>query len=125
MAHRVYDPRLMASTFTIKQGDLAPPLQATLTDSTGQAINLTGNLGITFQMKLRQHAQHDAVALKVDAAASVVGAATDGVVEYDWVGADTDEIGDYIAEFKMIGSDSKPRTVPNPSFITVRVVADI
>ncbi len=115
----------MASTFTIKAGDLAPPLQATLTDSKGQAIDLTGQLGITFQMKLRQHADNDQVALKVDAAGSVVGAATDGVVKYDWLGQDTDEVGEYIAEFKVIQSDGKPRTVPNPSFITVRVVSDI
>lgn len=115
----------MASTFTIKHGDLAPPLQATLTDSKGQAMNLTGQLGITFQMKLRQHAQNDEVPLKVDAAGAVVGPATDGVVQYDWVGADTDEVGDYIAEFKVIQSDGKPRTVPNPTFITVRVVSDI
>lgn len=121
----VYDPRLMASTFTIKQGDLAPPLQATLTDSAGQAMDLTGNLGITFQMKLRQHAQNEAVALKVDAAGTVVGSPADGVVKYDWLGGDTSEIGEYIAEFKVIQSDGKPRTVPNPSFITVRVVADI
>jgi hypothetical protein len=125
MAHPVYAPRLMASTFTIKQGDLAPPLQATLTDSKNQKMNLTGNLGIQFQMKLRQHAQNEAVALKVDAAGSVVGAATDGVVKYEWVGADTDTIGEYIAEFKVTQSDGKPRTVPNPTFITVRVVADI
>ena len=115
----------MASTFTIKQGDLAPPLQATLTDSAGQAINLTGQLGIQFQMKLRQHADNDTVALKVDAAGAVVGAATDGVVKYEWVGADTDTVGEYVAEFKVTQSDGKPRTVPNPSFITVRVVSDI
>ena len=117
----------MASTFTIKRGDAAPPLQATLTDSAGQAINLTGHLGITFQMKLRQHAAQNAVALKVDTqtGVSVVGAATDGVVKYDWASGDTSEIGEYIAEFKVVQSDGKPRTVPNPSFITVRVVADI
>jgi hypothetical protein len=117
----------MASTFTIKAGDAAPPLQVTLTDSVGQPINLTGNLGITFQMKLRQHAQNDAVPLKVDTTVgvSVVGAATAGVVKYDWASGDTDEIGDYIAEFKVVQSDGKPRTVPNPDFITVRVVADI
>ena len=115
----------MASSFTIKQGDLAPPLQAALTDSAGQPMNLTGNLGITFQMKLRQHADNVAVALKVDAAGAAVGDPTLGVVEYDWVGADTDEVGDYIAEFKVVQSDGKPRTVPNPTFISVRVVSDI
>lgn len=115
----------MASTFTIKQGDLAPPLQATLTDSAGQALNLTGALSITFQMKERQHADNDAVALKVDAAGSVVGDPTLGVVKYDWLGSDTADIAEYIAEFKVVQSDGKPRTVPNPSFITVRVVGDI
>ena len=115
----------MASTFTIKDGDLAPPLQVTLTDSAGVKIDLTGNLGIQFQMKLRQHAASEAVPLKVDAAGTVVGAPTDGVVKYDWISGDTDAVGDYIAEFRITQSDGKPRTVPNPTFITVRVVADI
>lgn len=115
----------MASTFTIKKGDLAPPIQVTLTDSKGQKLNLTGNLGITFQMKLREHLDNPQVPRKVDAAGAVVGPATDGVVEYDWVGADTDTVGEYVGEFVVIQSDGKPRTVPSPSYITIRVVTDI
>lgn len=115
----------MASTFTIKQGDSAPPLQVTLTDSTGAVIDLSGNLGITFEMKLRQHAGNDAVARKVDAVATVVGPETDGVVKYDWVSADTTDVGEYVGEFRIVGSDGKIRTAPNPAFITVRVVEDL
>ncbi len=113
------------TVFTIKRGDTRPPLEITARDSTGAVINLTGQTGIQFVMKLRQHLGNAAVPKKVDAAGSVVGAETAGVIRYDWVAADTDEVGEYVGEFIYTDSAGEPRTIPNPAFITVRVVQDI
>ena len=115
--------RAVASAFTIKQGDTAPALHATLTDSAGTVIDVTGAT-IQFQMKLREHLGNEEVPLKVDAAGAIVNG-TGGIVKYDWVAGDTDTEGDYAAEFRVTFAGGTIRTVPNPSFITVRVVGDV
>ena len=114
--------RIMATTFTIKEGATAPALEVTLKDSSGDALDISGNLGVQFIMRERQHASNeDPDKRKVDAAATVVDAAG-GIVKYSWVAADTDEVEDYVGEFVVTGSDTKPRKVPTPAFITIRVV---
>lgn len=114
----------MSTSFTIKQGATGPPLEVTLRDSAGAAVDITGNLGVQFQMKLREHADHDVVPLEVDAAATVVDAAN-GIVKYAWTAADTDTVGDYIAEWVVTMGDTTDRIFPTPGFTTVRVVGDI
>ncbi len=117
--------RAVANTvFTIKRGDTRPPLEITARDATGAVIDMTGGLSIQFQMKLRQHLANDTVALKVDAAGTFVDA-VNGIIDYTFVGADTDVVGEYVGEFVYTASDGEPRTIPNPAFITVRVVQDI
>ena len=114
----------MSSSFTIKRGDTGPALEVTLLDSDGTALDISGNLGVQFQMKERQYAGDGAVALKVDAAATVVNA-SGGVVKYSWTSADTNEVGEFVGEFVVTAGDGTIRTVPSPSFITVRVVGDL
>ena len=112
------------TVFTIKRGDTRPPLEITGRDATGAVIDMTGGLSIQFQMKLRQHLGNPNVPMKVDAAGAFVDAPT-GLIKYTFVGADTDEIGEYAGEFVYTASDGEPRTIPNPAFITVRVVQDV
>ena len=114
----------MSSTFTIKQGDTGPALEVTLRDSDGTALDISGNLGVQFQMKPAEYVGNDAVGLTVDASATVVDA-TNGIVKYVWGASDTTEVGDYSAEFVVTASDATVRTIPSPSFILVRVVQDI
>ena len=112
------------TVFTIKRGDTRPPLEITARDATGAVIDMTGGLTIQFQMKLRQHLANDVVPLKVDSAGTFVDAPT-GRIDYTFVGADTDTVGEYVGEFIYTASDGEPRTIPNPGFITVRVVQDL
>ena len=112
------------TVFTIKRGDTRPPLEITARDATGQVIDMTGGLSIQFQMKLRQHTANDQVPLKVDSAGSFVTPNL-GLIDYTFVGADTDTVGEYVGEFIYTASDGEPRTIPNPGFITVRVVQDL
>lgn len=114
----------MSTSFTIKQGDTGPALQVTLRDSTGTAVDITGNLGVQFEMKERQYAGDGAVAKTVDAAATVVSEAG-GIVKYQWVAGDTADVGEYVGEFAVTASDGTLRTFPSPGFITIRVVQDL
>lgn len=108
------------STFTIKQNDLSPSIQTQLLDGAGDPVDITGNLGVTFHMRLAV----DPFTVVIDEAATVVDAAT-GTVRYDWQSGDTDTNAVYQAEFEVIYADSKPETFPNDSYITVTVVDDI
>jgi hypothetical protein len=109
----------MAATFTIKQNDRLPSLQATCVDASGNPVDLTGNTGVEFHMK----AVEGGVA-KVDAAGVIVDAAT-GVVRYDWGATDTDTVGEYEGEFEVMYADSKTQTFPNFENILITIVDDL
>jgi hypothetical protein len=108
------------STFTIKQNDLSPAIRTQLLDGNGDAVDITGNLGLTFHMRLAV----DPFTVVIDEAATVVDAAT-GTVSYEWVSGDTANAGTYDAEFQVVYSDSKPETFPNDGYIKVTILAEI
>ncbi len=106
-------------THYIKQNDLSPSIQDTLTDSAGAAINITS-------ATIRFHMFDRAGVSKIDAAGSIVGAGTAGVVKYDWTGTDTDTAGFFDAEFEVTyAADSKPETFPNSTYILVVITDDL
>ena len=106
------------STFFIKQNDTVPALRATLKDGRGNVIDLT-SASINFHMK------DLAGTVKIDAAATIISPASDGIVQYNWVAADTDTIGSYQAEFEVSHSDSSIETFPNNGYIRVEIIDDI
>lgn len=99
-------------TFTIKQGDTAPALEATLIDPNGQPINLAG-MSVTFCM-----GRH------VRAPAEVVDAA-EGRVRYEWQEGDTDRPGKWNAEFIVTTIAGESQRVPNAGYITVHITRAI
>lgn len=104
------------STFQMRRNDTAPPIEATLTaDST--AVDLT-------DATVRFHMQDTAGTVKVDAAATLVVAAS-GTVKYVWAAADTDTGGWFKAEWEVTFSDGTVRTFPNPGYTNVRITGDI
>lgn len=106
-------------TFYVKQNDTAPSIRATLKDSDNTVINLTGAT-VRFHMRTI-----GGTTAKVDSAATVVSPATSGVVQYDWVAADTDTVGTYQAEFEVTYSDGTIETFPNNGYIVVEITDDI
>ena len=104
--------------FYIKQNDTSPSLQATLTDASGTAINLTG-ASVRLHMKAV-----GAFTLKVDEAMTISDA-TGGVVVYDWQGGDTDTFGTYNIEFEVTYSDSSVETFPNSGSETVIISKEL
>lgn len=105
-------------TFFIKQNDTSPAMLATLQDANGNAVNLTGAT-VRFHMRPVGSTQ-----VMVDQAATLVTPLS-GVVRYDWVGADTDTIGSYQAEFEVTYADASIETFPNDGYIRVEIIDDI
>lgn len=105
-------------TFYVKQNDTAPSIRATLKDGDDDAIDLTG-ASVRFHMR-----SIGGTSAKVDSAATIVTAAS-GIVQYDWVAADTDTVGTYQAEFEVTYSDTRIETFPNNGYIVVEITDDI
>jgi hypothetical protein len=105
-------------TFYIKQNDTSPALLATLQDADGNAVNVTGG-SIRFHMR-----QIGSTAIVVDAAAVIV-TPLQGTVRYDWLAADTAEIGSYQAEFEVTYADASIETFPNDGYIRVKIIDDV
>lgn len=92
--------------FTIKRNDTSPSIKEILTLG-GVAIDLTG-AAVIFRMTPK-----GGTTPKVNAAASVVAPATQGLVRYSWIVGDTDTSGDFIREWQVTLSDGSIVTVPN------------
>lgn len=105
--------------FWLKQNDLRPTLDFQLRDRTGAVVNLTGAT-VKFMMQAP-----GAASPKINAAATVIGAATNGQVRYTMTGTDTDTIGDYLGEWQVVFSDATTETFPNWEHLKVRILDDI
>lgn len=105
------------TTFNMKKGDRYPVARATLYNADGSLMNLTGAT-ITFRMRSRSGG-----ALKVNAAGTIVGDPTLGVVQYAWAVGDTDTVDNYDAEF-AVSIGGLAQTVPASGYVLV-VVEDV
>ena len=108
----------MPADFTMKRNDRLPSIVATLRDGTGAIVDLTGAT-VVFHM-----ATTPGAAPKVNAICTV-SAPTTGVAQYDWLAADTDTAGDYVAEFQVTFASGKPATFPNGGNISITIVPDV
>lgn len=104
--------------FVLKAHDRLPSIQAVLSTA-GGVVDLTAATGVTFIMKATQ-----GNTVKVNAAATVVSA-TGGVCRYDWLAADSDTPGEYIAEWQVTWAGGKRQTFPTLSYHTVSILADL
>lgn len=99
---------------TVKQGNTAPSISATLQDAVGAAVDLTG-ASVTFRMKPLAGGP-----VAVDHAAVIVGAAL-GTVRYDWQVGDTDTPGYYYGEFRVLWASGGIQSFPSDDFVLVLV----
>lgn len=116
----------MATTFErerrIKQGDTAPPLEATLRDAVTKApVDLTGATQVRFKMR----PAGSGATPTVDANAAIIGDPVNGRVRYVWVDADTAVPGRYEAEYQITWADTTKQTVPNEGYFFVNVIGDL
>ena len=63
--------------------------------------------------------------LKVNATASIVGSASNGIVQYVWTSNDTNQAGSFNAEFEVTFADGSKETFPNEEFLTVVIKPDL
>jgi hypothetical protein len=107
-----------APDFYWKQGDTAPAIAEQLFDGLGVVVNLAGA-----SVKFMMWGPGDA-AVKVNAAATITDAAL-GKVSYTPIAADTNTVGDWLAEWEVTFGGGAKETFPNSGHQKVRVVDDI
>ena len=105
--------------FYIKQNDSSPSIRAALKDGDNIPIDLEGAT-VRFHMKALGE-----TTLKVDAVASVVSPAVNGIVQYDWDNGDTDTVGSYRAEFEVTFAGGAVETFPNSDYLSVIVKSEL
>lgn len=106
----------MSHTFSIKKGDRFPAYSATLTDSDGDAVNITGNTGVTFRFKAGNNTT-------ISGTGTVVSA-TAGTVRYDWSATDTDIAGQYQVEV-VVSFAGGDQTFPSAGYGKVNIVDNL
>ncbi len=106
------------ASFFLKQDDTAPVLQYTVLDEDKVAIDLTGST-VTFYMQ-------DENGIEVISGAVVtITDASNGVVEYSWIAADSDVAGIFFAEFVIVFSGGTIRTSPDPGSLQIVISGSI
>ena len=103
--------------FTIKQHDTWPALSATLSDQSG-LINLTTATTVKLILKTASGSATITGTCAIDDAVN-------GEVSYAWVSPDTDTVNSYNGEFEITWSNGKVTTVPNDTYFTVEIKADL
>jgi len=103
--------------FYLKRNDTSPAIQVVLRDSSGTAISLAGAT-VKFLM-------YDRYGTEVVNASATVEDAAGGVVQYDWIAADTAAAGFYKAEFEVTYADATVETFPNYEYINIHIQEDL
>jgi len=105
--------------FYLKQNDTAPSIRATLKDGSGNVIDLT-------DATVRFHMKDLAGTVKIDASAQIIAPATSGIVQYNWIGSDTDTAGTYYAEFEVTyTTNSTVESFPNDGNIGILITKEL
>lgn len=108
------------SDYVLKANDTLPVVGATLTYAGGGVVDLTGAT-VTFIMRKKG----GPLPPKVDKPAEVVDA-TAGTVRYVWVPADTNQPGEYDAEWEVVfPNNGGKQTFPTLTYHTVKILADL
>lgn len=93
----------------MKQGNLQP-LVYTLLYPDGTPVNLTG-VGVTVTMTMTKDG--DDIPVVDKGSCSLPSVLTSGVVTYNWVSGETDEIGMYLIEFLVTFAPGKTLSIPS------------
>lgn len=104
--------------FHITQNDTAPAIEATLKDSDGNAVDISGG-SVTFHMRAKGE-----TTTKVNASAKIVDSAN-GKVKYEWASGDTDTFGMFDAEWEVKYSDGSIETFPSNGFTEISIRKEI
>jgi hypothetical protein len=106
-----------APDFYLTANDTSPSIAYQLLDGLGAPVVLTG-AAVEF------HMQAPGSAVKVNAAATITDA-TLGKVRYDFLAANTDTPGDYLARWQVVYSGGAIESFPDGDLLKVRILDDI
>lgn len=102
--------------FTIKRGDLEPPLPLTLTDG-DDPVDLSAATTVTVLGKQ--------VGGTKTFGGTLAERPVDGVLSYDWVAGDTDVPGTFHVEVEVTWPGSRKQTFPPDGYAAVRIGVDL
>ena len=106
--------------FWIKQNDRLSALAATLKDTAGVAVDISGAT-VKFNMML-----DGSTTTKISSTSGVtIVSSTAGTVSYAWSTGATDTIGLFKGEFEVTFGSGLTQTFPNNSHIDIQVFNDI
>lgn len=106
---------MRTADFFIKQGDTHPIYRATLTDGTGEVVDLTTADSVRFLMRPRDGSEATVTAT------ATFGTKADGEVLYAWTESDTQDAGWYDAEFEVTWNPGEIETFPNDRHLLIRI----
>lgn len=106
------------SDFTIRENDLLPVLEVTLTDQTGAAVDLTSATSVNFVMT-----DPTTDTVLVNHAITAVDLAH-GVVSYVWRTGDTARVGNFTASF-LVTYANGTQTYPTATDLSIAMLAAI
>lgn len=109
----------LAPDYFVKRGDDSPAITSTLYDAAGDPVNLTGAT-VRFFMSKR-----GSDSTTVAGNGEIADDETTGVVSYEWQEGDTDDPGDYEAEWEVTFAGGAKQTFPNSGFVRVRILRDL
>lgn len=98
----------------IKQGDLFPDVETTVTDENGAVVNLTG---ATLKFSMRK--ARDPATVKIDQANGILVDGPTGKIKYALAGLDTDTPGPYEGEFRVFPTAGDAFRVPTDGYIEI------
>ena len=104
-------------TFTVKQNDTVPALEAQLLDADGVGINLE-------MSQVRFRAIERFGKKTIEKFATITDELT-GKVQIDWQAGDTDIAGYYNCEFEITFTDSTILTVPNDGYFMISIIEEL
>lgn len=105
-------------SFTIKQGDTSPALVADLLNPDRTPANLVG-ASVLFHMRDSRR-----LASPITKPAQVVDE-SGGRVKYEWDAVDTEDFGDFEAEFQVTYGDGTVETFPNDTYLEITIMEEI
>ena len=97
----------------LKANDTLPRLEVTVSGN-GAAVDLSSATGVHFLYKKRFSG------VATEGTGDFVNKGS-GIVFYDWVANDTDEIGPYFGEFRIFYANTGRRSYPNDSYLVFEV----
>ncbi len=108
-------------TFTIRQGDTAPPISSRLSDENGY-VDLTNASNVRFHMQ--DEFERVVVEDDITGRVNIVDGST-GHVEYAWSTSDTTRVGSYRAEWEVLYDDGGVETFPVDGYINVEITEQV